>query len=266
MEENRKEILANFLAFFICTIIVIGIQYCIVPMTKGSHLIFIVKMVQYMIGYSSVRYFSRMFKEWKYYEILYKVVEFPNVVHPLIIKPYIKMFMGLFFFLSLTFMVIYFPLKHISQFTNISLEYSTKLYLQISIYTILIRSFGNQLIGFLVKFYYKTDNQKEHVNLTLSLVNEERIRYSIYLVFLVLLVYFSIINLEGEDSFTHKNVPSAVLNSFASFIAFDRLINNWSLIKFNSKRHWELLIEVYKKDPKYTNQENYLIKKEDKLK
>ena len=52
MEENRKEILANFLAFFIYTIIVVGIQYYIVPMTKDSQLIIIVKMLQYMIGYN----------------------------------------------------------------------------------------------------------------------------------------------------------------------------------------------------------------------
>ena len=266
MKENRIEIIATFLTFLIFSIIVIVIQYYFVPMTKDSQLFFVVKMLQYMIAYNCVRIFSRMFKQWKYYGILYKVVEFPVVVYPLVIKPYIKMKIGLLFFLSVTFSVVYFPLKYLSLFTNLSLEYSTKLYLLISIYTILIRCFGNQLISLLVKYNYKTDNQKEHVNLTLALVNEERIRYCIYLVFLILLVYFSIINLQGEDAFTHKNIPSAVLNSFASFIAFDRLINNWSLIKFNSKKHWELLIEVYKKDPKYTNQENYLIKKKDKLK
>lgn len=263
MTESRQEILANFLAFLFYVVIVVAIEKFIVPYTRESQVIIVVKMLQYMTAYASVKVFSRMFKEWKYYEILYKIVEFPSVVHPLILKPYFKMFMGLFFCFAVTFMIVFFPLKYLSTYSNINLEFSTKLYLLITIFTIIIRSFGNQLISTLVKHYYKIDNQKEHISLTLSLVNEERIRYCIYIVFMIILVYFSIINLEGDEIFIYKNIPSSVLNSFATFIAYDRLINNWSLIKFNPKRHWELLIEVYNKDPKYTNQDNYLIKKKD---
>ena len=262
IEDDKKiDKISHFIVFVIYVIIILLIENKLIPLISKFEIIMFIRLIEYMMGYSSIRNFSKIFTEWKHYNILHNIVEFPNVIYPLVVKPYLKMFMGILFFLCVFFGGIYFLIKNTPNFFGINLQFETKVYLAICFSSILLRSFGNQIISSLVKWYYKVDNKNEHIELTLSLFNEERIRYVIYFLFLVILMIFSFLSLEEKHLFTHEKIPSAVLTSFATFIAFDRLFNNWSLIKFNPKKHWELLVKVYEKDSKYIGNENYLIKR-----
>jgi hypothetical protein len=171
------------------------------------------------------------------------------------------MYLGLLLFLGVFFGGMYYAFKYIPEFIGYNLNYNTKAYLCITTTVILLRTFGNWLIKSIVKWNYKIDNQTEHIELTLFLVNEDRIRYFIYILFFIALAIFSFFSLEEIKVFSHLKLPMAILNSFATFIAYDRLFNSRNLIKLNPKKHWELLIKVYENDPKYKGDTNYLIKK-----
>ncbi len=279
MGEKKSDFLITIISEIITTIILLGLFYWdyfigiillglfyltekyIASWASNNNILIILRLIQYLLIYHSIRAFSRCFKKWKYYGTLYKIVEFPNVIYPLIVKPYLKMYLGLMLFLGVYFGGIYYAFKYIPEYFGYDLNYDTKAYLCITIAAILLRTFGNWLIKSIVKWYYKIDNQTEHIELTLFLVNEERIRYFIYILFFFALIIFSSFSLEGVKIFSHLKLPLAILNSFATFIAYDRLFNNRILIKFNPKKHWELLIKVYEKDPKYKGDSNYLIKK-----
>ena len=61
--------------------------------------------------------------------------------------------------------------------------------------------------------------------------------------------------------FNYEKMGLALISSFSAFIAFDRLFNSKNLIKFNPKKHRDLLVKVYEKDSKYNGQDNYLVNK-----
>jgi hypothetical protein len=265
IEDDKKiDKISHFIVFVIYVTIILLIENYIIPLISKFEIIIFIRFIEYMMGYSSIRNFSKIFADWKHYNLLHKIVEFPNVIYPLVVKPYLKMFTGLLFFLCVFFGGIYFLIKNIPNYIGINLQFATKAYFALCFSSILLRSFGNKIISSLVKMNYKVDNENEHIELTLSLFNEERIRYAIYFLFLIILMFFSFLSFEEKNIFSYEKIPSAILTSFATFIAFDRLFNNWSLIKFNPKKHWELLVKVYEKDSKYIGNENYLIKRKTK--
>jgi hypothetical protein len=252
--SDRKEQIINIISSIINACLnLVGcylVEWLVIP-DLDKDILPPTRFLQYFLLYNSIRQFSRVFKYWSYYSILYKMVEFPRMVWPIVIKPYTKMFLGLMMFVCL-FGGIYI----------LQLTYSTKAYIFICSSTLLLRSFGNILISLIVRWGYKQENKREHINLTLGLINEERIRYLIYLLFFIALLILPFYTFQGQKFSYNRNLPGAILSSFATYIAFDRLFNNWSLIKFSPRKHWQLLLEVYKKDPKYTDLDNYLVKKD----
>lgn len=266
MNEKKFDYLITIIFELITSIILVVIflliEFYTVEWASDNGILFVLRIIQYFLIYNSIRALSRCFKQWKYYDILYKIVEFPNAVYPLVVKPYMKMYLGLTLFLAVFFGGMYYAFKYVPEFFGYDLNYNTKAYLCITTSVILLRTFGNWLIKSLVKWNFKIDNQKEHIELTLFLINEDRIRYFIYILFFIALAIFSFFSLEGIEIFSHLKLPMAILNSFATFIAYDRLFNSRTLIKFSPKKHWDLLVAVYKSDPKYEGKSNYLIKKD----
>lgn len=262
MMKKGKYILEGIILLVICYFI----NYFFFKFDIDRQLISVLRIIQYLLVYNSIRQFSRCFEDWKHYKTIYKIVEFPDVFYPLVLKPYLKMFMGLLFFLMVFLGGTYAIYKFIPESLGHDLSYETKAFLSITTSTILIRTFGDWLIKNLVRWNYKPDNLNEHLELTSQLVNEERIRYIIYIIFFISLPLFTFFSLENMKVFSHGNIGAAFLSSFGTFIAYDRLFNNRHLIKFSPKKHWELLIQVYDKDPKYKGKENYLIKRKENQK
>lgn len=261
MKEKTGHIIGHIIAGIILLAICYFSNYFYFSWDKKLELLPVFRLIQFLLVYNSIRHFSKSFKDWKHYQILFKIVEFPNMVYPIVVKPYLKMFIGLLFFLMVFLGGTYAIYKFVPELIGHDLSYETKAFLFITTSTILIRTFGDWLIRSLVKWNYKTDNLKEHIALTSFLVNEERIRYLIYIMFFISLLVFTFFSLENIKVFSHGNIGVAILGSFGTFIAYDRLFNSRHLIKFNPKKHWELLIKVYEKDSKYTGKENYLTKK-----
>lgn len=268
MKKFFKENIENIITRIVYVSIRIGLIFVVesylMPKEDDSHVLGLL-IVQYMLGYDAIRQFSRIFDNWKYYKIMYNIVEFPRMMWSIILKPYIKMFLAFVMFAAIVFGGIYAGLKYIPELTfEYDMKYTTKAFLAITFSTIISRAFGNQILKFVGKLNYKYDNVKEHQELSLSIVNEDRFRYLIYILFFIALLYFTVIEFEQLFEFQNKNLTPAILSSFATFIAFDRLYQNWSIVDFNPNKHWKLLIEVYKKDPKYTNEDNYFVGKEKK--
>lgn len=264
MDKKKSDYIITIIFEIFVSLILLGIfliiEFYTVKWASNNGTLFIIRFIQYLLIYNSIRALSRCFKRWKYYETLNKIVEFPNVLYPLVVKPYLKMYLGLMLFLGVYLGGMYYVFKYGPEFFGYDLNYNTKAYLCITTTVILLRTFGNWLIKSIVKWNYKIDNQVEHIELTLFLVNEERIRYFIYFLFFISLAVLSYFSLEEIKVFSHLKLPMAILNSFATFIAYDRLFNSRNLIKFNPKKHWELLVKVYEKDLKYKGNSNYLIK------
>lgn len=261
MTEKGIKITTHIILGIVLLAVCYFLNYLYFKFDIDKQLLPFLRIVQYLFAYNAIRQFSKCFEGWKYYKTLYKIVEFPDVFYPLVLKPYLKMFVGLMVFLMVFLGGTYAVYKFLPALMGYDLTYETKAFLCITTSTILIRTFGDWLIKNLVRWNYKLDNLAEHLELTSHLVNEERIRYIIYIIFFISLPLFTFFSLENMKVFSHGKIDSAFLSSFGTFIAYDRLFNNRHLIKFSPKKHWELLVKVYDKDPKYKGKENFLIKR-----
>jgi hypothetical protein len=261
MSDRNIEIISHIFIGLFLLLICCVLNFYFYSLALEKDLIFFLRLIEYFVLKNSILHFSKCFVNWKYYPVLNKIVEFPNKVYPLYTKPYLKMIIGLIFFLCVFFGGIYFGLKFLPEKIGHDLSFETKAFLGITLSTILIRAFGDWLIKSLVRWYYKPDNVHEHLELTSQLVNEERIRYGIYIMFFISTVLVTFFTLEKIKVFNHEKMGLALISSFSAFIAFDRLFNSKNLIKFNPKKHRGLLVKVYEKDSKYNGQDNYLVNK-----
>lgn len=261
MNSKTKLKLIDFCAHFIVALVIVlaGLitRRYINPLFSIDEK-FLILFVEYLIYYLALRALVQAFKEWRCFDLLYKIVSFPEHCYPLFIKPYLKIGLGFIYFI-LIFALLNSFLSYFPENIGYDWSYATKAFIGISLSAILLRSFGNTLIKWTFRWGYKSDNRREHTELTLSIINEQRIRYFIYLSFFVLLIWYTLIDLENPDILAHANESKAVLSAFGVFIAFDRLLSKWELIGFSTKKHAKHLLEVYLKDSKYKGEKNYLV-------
>lgn len=182
-----------------------------------------------------------------------------NVITFIILIPYILSIIFLpFIELVLLFIIVFFtPLVFISMFIDkvpeaifdTDLLFGTKLYLMLTISSILISVFAESII---VKFIPLWNSEKEdnriskRVEFTLSLINRGVIKYTIYFSFFLLLIIFSVAKFNQIDIFENQDVMNVILTSFATFIAFDRLTLNKDLINMNPKGVLKKLVNLYR--------------------
>ena len=261
MNSNRKNIATNVLEGVLLLLLCWLLNYIYFKYSRQDDLFFIFRLLQWFFVKNAIKHFSKCFYNWKHYNTLHKVVEFPDAIYPLVIKPYIKMYLSLILYVMVFYGGIYYVLKFVPEIFVYDLKYSTKAYLFITTCAVLTRTLGDWSIKVLVKWNYKDDNMKEHIDLTLSLFNENRIRFLLYAVYFISLPILSVLSSEEIQVFSYDHLSSAILSSFATFIAYERLFSNYSLIKFNPKEHLRQLIKVYEKDTKYKGKYNFLVEK-----
>ncbi|NER15120.1 hypothetical protein GWK08_16820 [Leptobacterium flavescens] len=182
-----------------------------------------------------------------------------NIIKIILAVPYlILMFLMPFFgFLYASIYGILGPLAAITIFIhyvpeylfNVDLLFATKLYLVLTIWSIVVVSFSEKIMRrvILIQDNDKPNNRKEkQIDFTLSLINNGIIKYIIYLSFFISLVIFSFTRLNQIEIFDNNDLNTAIIQSFVTFIAFDRLIMNKQLFKFSRIEILKNLMNVWK--------------------
>lgn len=93
------------------------------------------------------------------------------------------------------------------------------------------------------------DNPEELVNLYHNLgnhlINKQRTRYLIFFGFFLYLIIYSIASLNEIELFNIKNTNVAVMQTFGTYIAFDRLISNRTLFDFKPKTFLHKISKIW---------------------
>lgn len=106
------------------------------------------------------------------------------------------------------------------------------------------------------------DNPDELVdlynNLSFHLINRNRTKYLIFLGFFLYIIIYSISSLNDFSIFDDSKINIAIMQSFATYIAFDRLLNSKALFDFKPKEFLSKMSKIWNFDfnPKIENEEN----------
>jgi len=103
------------------------------------------------------------------------------------------------------------------------------LYIGITATAITLTTFGNPLI----KLWHRLQERPENSELSLKIMNQSKIRYLIFLVYFFLLIATTTYSLNSGHQLSSGTVgfDKVVFQSFATYIAFDRLQSNWKTIE-----------------------------------
>lgn len=159
-------------------------------------------------------------------KLLYLVFNIP--VRIILITGPIVQILGAFIFTYISIIGILTVFILLSQeWFNYKLNFLAGTYLVLTLTSVVATSFGNRMIK---SWHYAQDRlYREGVqNFSLLLFGQEKIRYLLFALYFILLIIFTFSNLNRMPIFNKPGVDIAVLQSFATYVAYDRLVTNWS--------------------------------------
>ncbi|MEG9329228.1 hypothetical protein V6B16_14910 [Salinimicrobium catena] len=162
--------------------------------------------------------------------------------------PLIEVYFFFVFAFVFPFFGIYKLLILVSDLFEIVLNAATILYLVLVIGTIIITLFCEkiiELINYVMNYEQSNKRRKSNLNLALSLANKNKVRFLIYLSFFIYLIVFSIERLNNIQVFDTEQFNFAVFYSFATYIAFERIIHNLNLMKIQPKVFYSKLYQAW---------------------
>ncbi len=119
--------------------------------------------------------------------------------------------------------------KFVPEFFGYEVNLVTTIYLFLTTTSIVLTSFSDSL----VQGWHKIQsgkNSEEYTRLSLYFFNQNRIKHVIFITYFVGLLAFNIVELNGYSFEFDGKVSVAIIQSFASYIAFDRLLANRQLM------------------------------------
>jgi hypothetical protein len=115
-----------------------------------------------------------------------------------------------------------------------TIEHSAGIFVALTMTSIIVTTFGDRLVSFYHDIQDKDDMKlyKEH---SLKLLDQSKTRWLIFTLYFVLLIIFNFTSLNKTPLFSTDNFEIAILQSFATYVAFDRLFANWNIFKREKK-------------------------------
>jgi len=192
----------------------------------------------YIITYMGIVFIIITLPDNKYFNWFKAIVLIPAGIIG-VIGPLLKILFEFIFayFLPLGFIAMFF--KYVpEQLLNINIAFAAKVYLTLTTTSIFITLCSEKLMIWCRKTM-NSDNPRELLHLYNDLgnllINKQRTRYTIFFSFFCYLLLYSIASLNNIELFTVKNTNVAIMQTFATYVAFDRLLSNKNLFEFNPK-------------------------------
>ncbi len=104
-----------------------------------------------------------------------------------------------------------------------------RIFLQITISSVVVAYYYDKLVS--VWFYLFFKRNEHHKELSFKIMNQSRAKFSIYFLYFVALLILHTSRLNNTPVVDSELIEKAILESFGTFLAFERVIANWNLFK-----------------------------------
>ncbi|NBA84772.1 hypothetical protein GVN16_03330 [Emticicia sp. CRIBPO] len=117
------------------------------------------------------------------------------------------------------------------------LKDETWVYLILSSGVIISIACRKLIVALINRFHNSGEDIKIFENeLTNYMLSEANIKLMIYFFYLVYLIVFNTLIFQGRSYFSNPNIDKAILQSFVTFIAFERIIVNLKVLEFRPSK------------------------------
>ncbi|MDB5228286.1 MAG: hypothetical protein JWN78_2479 [Bacteroidota bacterium] len=234
MKNLKKEFTATLLLIAI-NVFVIGVVYLsdyLLKFISNVHhkfLIFFIWLVLCIGLYYLYDYFDNRITK-----IIFYTVCFPALILFVISKillPLLGVQMYLFFYVIGCILIPASLLKLNNFFHWFTLTNATSTYILISSGCIIAIVLHEQLSKVILYLTSKIQNET-YKDIIDYLISEKNIKFVIYLAYLIFLAVYNVNNLEGSSFYNSPELDKAVLQSFITFLAFERVLINFKESEF----------------------------------
>lgn len=112
---------------------------------------------------------------------------------------------------------------------GISINDATTLYLSLTFSSIIMTSFGDTLVNFW-HYIQSPDERSKLSNLSTRILDQRKIRYVLFFCYFIVLLFLNYCVLNQIEIFLTPKMDTAILQAFATYVAYDRLASNWNAI------------------------------------
>lgn len=202
----------------------------------------------YIITYMGIVFITIAMPDHKYLNWLKTLILIPAGIIG-IIGPLAKILFEFIFayFLPLGLIAIFYKFVP-KYFFGIDVNYAAKVYLTLTTASIFI-TFWSEKLMIWCRRTMNGDNPEELLDLYKDLghhlINRQRTRYLIFLAFFCYILVYSTASLNNIELFTVENTNVAVMQTFGTYIAFDRLISNKNLFHFSPKLFLAKILPIW---------------------
>ena len=202
----------------------------------------------YILTYVGVVSVTVTIPDWKFLRAIKSIILIPAGVL-MIIGPLFKVFFVFIYayLMPLALFALFYKYVPI-YFFNVDLTYASNVYLTLTTTFIFTTLFSEKIMIWSNKII-NNENPEELVNLYHNLgnqlINKQRTRYLIFFGFFLYLIIYSIASLNEIELFNIENTNVAVMQTFGTYIAFDRLISNRTLFDFKPKTFLHKISKIW---------------------
>ncbi len=109
---------------------------------------------------------------------------------------------------------------------HVHLTKAVIVYFEITISSLVVAYFYDKVIAIGDYIFFRKNND-EHKKLSQKIMNQSRAKFSIYFFYFVALLILNSTRLNGSPVIESLSLEKAILESFGTFLAFERVISNW---------------------------------------
>jgi hypothetical protein len=171
--------------------------------------------------------FFAKYSKYKVVRVIFFIFRIPFLILVVFYRLYIIFFEVLL--ASLLTLTPFVALIFILPLLGVNISGETVVFIYLTIPSIIMSAWGDKILF----SYYKNirNNREKEYEVTVKLINQKRIRLFLFTIYFLLLFVSNILFLNDYFDVQSQRMLNAFLYSFAVFVAFDRVISNWSLIK-----------------------------------
>jgi hypothetical protein len=206
------------------------------------------QLFSWMFLYMGILLFSSTLPNWKLLTPILIILQIPMLLLKLI-HPFIQTFLMFIMLFTFSFGLLALLLKHFPEYPfQLDMTFASKFYILLITGSMILTLWGHKAIPYfnsIINSSRAEEKENTQLVLTLSIMNRNKIKFLIYIGFLIYLIPYSIALLSNTYLFNIPNVDKAVFNAFISYTAFERVLTNIDLMKIDWKSFFNKLFKAW---------------------
>lgn len=207
------------------------------------------KIFSFFFLYLSVYIFVIILPERRWLIPIRILIELPATII-LILFPFVQIGLILMALVLFSFGILIIILYYVPEYIfNIDLNFASKFYILLIIGSILLTLFGSKIIFYINSILNSNRTEKKEkaqLNLTLTIINKKKIIFTLYSMYFLFLIPYSIFLLSNKNIFEIENLDRSIFNAFITYTAFERILANKNNIKIDIKMFFKKIIDTWK--------------------